>query len=696
MAAAEPASNVEVFAEPPDYIFDVHQRHARDKTFNVLRGPDQLGPDDRVLEVFVGQAYEVKTSFAPPDRVFEVKLGPAPAPDPDEYFNVSVGGPDAPPIPSPDFIFAVKTGFAIPDQTFKVKAITELQVDVAEAPFIVTTMAVPADQTFEVTSGARPFDEKFDFTVGARLPDQTFEVSAIETLEVAVYQAPIILNVQENLDNKYVISGNGWTYAVQPTIPLKVGQQLTMNLDVPANAMWIKTSQGTGAGELDPGWGEVTGQGQVNGKLSARIWVPGDYYYQSEFFNSTYGLIEVRGEGAEPANQTFYVETGAEDPDQEFTVKLGAAIPFQTFNVGVLDNTPDDTFAVSVFATPPNVVYGVTMSEEPLGYIVTNNAGPTWDFTGNGLTDEPNPQLIIKAGQSLAMTLQDSVANPMWIKTTDEPGPGEINPEWAYFITGQGSDEGVAVRFVTPGTYYYVSQVNAGQSGEIVVQEFEHVNTVLFVSVGPDVADFVLDVNVAEPVGAEFDTKFTVSAAELPFMVTTSAPPADQVFDVAAVEDILIVTLGPDPVSPGGIIPVTVIEEFTVTASICRRRNPSGVHRPSTMAVFYIDNVAQDTLSMVKGNIYRFDQNNGSNSSAPLSLSETQDGENNAGSPYTTGVSYWLNNLEVNRSTYLSGFAAAASRFMQVQVDASAPATLLLRSGDSGDGRSHQRHRLRS
>ena len=39
------------------------------------------------------------------------------------------------------------------------------------------------------------------------------------------------------------------------------------------------------------------------------------------------------------------------------------------------------------------------------------------------------------------------------------------------------------------------------------------------------------------------------------------------------------------------------------------------------MAVFYIDNVAQDTLGMVRGNIYRFDQNNGSNAAAPLSLS---------------------------------------------------------------------------
>ena len=57
------------------------------------------------------------------------------------------------------------------------------------------------------------------------------------------------------------------------------------------------------------------------------------------------------------------------------------------------------------------------------------------------------------------------------------------------------------------------------------------------------------------------------------------------------------------------------------------------------------DNVAQDTLGMVRGNIYRFDQNNGSNAAAPLSLSETDDGENNAGAPYTVGVSYWLNTV---------------------------------------------------
>lgn len=79
---------------------------------------------------------------------------------------------------------------------------------------------------------------------------------------------------------------------------------------------------------------------------------------------------------------------------------------------------------------------------------------------------------------------------------------------------------------------------------------------------------------------------------------------------------------------------------------------------------------------MVEGNIYRFDQNNGSNAAAPLSLSETADGENNGGSPYSVGVSYWLNNLEVNRTSYLSGFSSATSRFMQIEVAVGAPSVL--------------------
>jgi len=94
------------------------------------------------------------------------------------------------------------------------------------------------------------------------------------------------------------------------------------------------------------------------------------------------------------------------------------------------------------------------------------------------------------------------------------------------------------------------------------------------------------------------------------------------------------------------------------------------------MAVFYIDGVAQDTLAFTRGSIYRFDQSNASNSADVLTLSETSDGENNAGSAYSTGVSYWINNVEVNRTNYLSNFAAATSRFFQIEVDSGAPNTL--------------------
>ena len=95
------------------------------------------------------------------------------------------------------------------------------------------------------------------------------------------------------------------------------------------------------------------------------------------------------------------------------------------------------------------------------------------------------------------------------------------------------------------------------------------------------------------------------------------------------------------------------------------------------MAVFYIDNAAQPTLNMVKGNIYRFDQGNASNSAAPLLLSETEDGENAGGVTYNTGVSYWLGGLEQAKASYVgSAFVNATSRFMQIEVAVDAPAVL--------------------
>ena len=83
-----------------------------------------------------------------------------------------------------------------------------------------------------------------------------------------------------------------------------------------------------------------------------------------------------------------------------------------------------------------------------------------------------------------------------------------------------------------------------------------------------DPADTIFEVNTAEPIGAEFDEVFMISTAEPAFIVRTSAVPADQIFDVFAGHDVQIVTVGPDVPTPGGILPVTVVQEFKVTASI--------------------------------------------------------------------------------------------------------------------------------
>jgi hypothetical protein len=62
---------------------------------------------------------------------------------------------------------------------------------------------------------------------------------------------------------------------------------------------------------------------------------------------------------------------------------------------------------------------------------------------------------------------------------------------------------------------------------------------------------------------------------------------------------------------------------------------------------------------------YVFEQNDATNAGESLYFTTTDGGT----TEYTTGVSYWINNLEVaNKAAYISGFAAATSREVRIQV----------------------------
>ena len=88
---------------------------------------------------------------------------------------------------------------------------------------------------------------------------------------------------------------------------------------------------------------------------------------------------------------------------------------------------------------------------------------------------------------------------------------------------------------------------------------------------------------------------------------------------------------------------------------------------------YVIDGVQQDTLELVEGNTYRFDQADASNDGHPFRFSETENGSHAGGSEYTTGVT-------------INGTPGNAGAYTQITVASSAPTLYYYCTNHSGMG----------
>jgi len=101
------------------------------------------------------------------------------------------------------------------------------------------------------------------------------------------------INVTASNASNYTLSGadrNGDVTGNDPSVTINVGDTVDFAVDASGHPFYLKTTQGTGTGDLISG---VTNNGATNGTVS---WTPsaaGTYYYQCSLHNGMYGTITV-------------------------------------------------------------------------------------------------------------------------------------------------------------------------------------------------------------------------------------------------------------------------------------------------------------------------------------------------------------------------------------------------------------------
>ena len=119
--------------------------------------------------------------------------------------------------------------------------------------------------------------------------------------------------------------------------------------------------------------------------------------------------------------------------------------------------------------------------------------------------------------------------------------------------------------------------------------------------------------------------------------------------------------------STGRWIPKTVTPYPTTTTDIAVTVVDSGGNK------YALDGVTQDTVTLIEGATYKFDQSDSSNSGHPLRFSTTSDGTHGSGSEYTTGVT-------------TVGTPGSSGAYTQITVATGAPTLYYYCSSHSGMG----------
>jgi len=294
VVSAEPPFVVSVFAKPADQVFDVLVGpDTPDQIFTVTR---EAGQADVTFDVKVITNYVVTAEIEQPDQTYVVSVGPNPPETPDQIFDVSIGGPDAPPLPDADQVFSVVLGPSVPNKTFNVLLVDQLfTVTAGPQPFVVTVGPEAPNAIFDVTVSAPPSYQTFVVTTGAVTPDQIFDVELVQFFDVEVYDAPVTYTVT-NQPGAYRFYGPNQYFTDNPSLTATVGQLMTFNVNAYSHPFWICSTGTTGgcASSTLPTWAmQLENNGTQSGQVRVRFSQAGTYYYNCEYHSSMRGTIVV-------------------------------------------------------------------------------------------------------------------------------------------------------------------------------------------------------------------------------------------------------------------------------------------------------------------------------------------------------------------------------------------------------------------